>query len=228
MSFARMRAAIAPLSPRIYAHPFNQALARGSLPRPSFRFFLQQDALYLADFAKALRITAARFNDAHYTRQFNKLAFDALDTQRKLHFNYLSRRGTEHFFQPRLFSVNKIPAVTHYTDHLFHTVQQGSLEEAVACLAPCYWIYNDLGRTMAQSQANPDHPYHTWIASYSSPEFTRSTQFMIQTVETLDKAVKCPRRREQMIAAFVRSSECEVGFWDSVIPSLQPSRRLHP
>jgi len=38
----------------IIQHPFNEELAQGTLPREKFAFYMQQDALYLADFARAL------------------------------------------------------------------------------------------------------------------------------------------------------------------------------
>jgi thiaminase/transcriptional activator TenA len=44
----------------LHAHPFVTELARGVLPLEKFRFFLEQDVLYLPDFARCIAMGAAK------------------------------------------------------------------------------------------------------------------------------------------------------------------------
>ena len=47
----------------IHEHPFVAGLGEGSLPRQVFDGYLTQDALYLADYARAMGMLAARATD---------------------------------------------------------------------------------------------------------------------------------------------------------------------
>ena len=44
----------------LHAHPFLSELARGALPLEKFRFFLEQDIMYLPDFARCIAMGAAK------------------------------------------------------------------------------------------------------------------------------------------------------------------------
>src|SRR4249919_267505 len=44
----------------LHAHPFLSELARGVLPLEKFRFFLEQDIMYLPDFARCIAMGAAK------------------------------------------------------------------------------------------------------------------------------------------------------------------------
>src|ERR1700730_19372507 len=59
----------------LHAHPFLGELARGTLPLDRFRFFLEQDLLYLPAFAKCMAMGAAKSaTDAElefFTRQLD-------------------------------------------------------------------------------------------------------------------------------------------------------------
>jgi thiaminase/transcriptional activator TenA len=51
---------VAPLRSAILAQPFLRELADGSLPIASFKHYIVQDSLYLAEYARVLAIAAAR------------------------------------------------------------------------------------------------------------------------------------------------------------------------
>jgi thiaminase/transcriptional activator TenA len=51
-----------PLRQAILAQPFLSELADGTLPADSFRHYILQDSLYLAEYARVLALAAARTN----------------------------------------------------------------------------------------------------------------------------------------------------------------------
>ena len=60
MSFSESAwSAIDPIYQSILEHPFNQELAKGTLTKKRFQFYMKQDSLYLIDFARALAIAAS-------------------------------------------------------------------------------------------------------------------------------------------------------------------------
>ena len=54
--------------------PFNTELAAGILAPERFRFYITQDALYLAEYARVLAIAAAKAPDAATVRWFAQAA----------------------------------------------------------------------------------------------------------------------------------------------------------
>ena len=69
MGFAEeLRRAAAPILEAILEHPYLNELASGTLPREIFRFYVQQDWLYLQEFTRTAAMTAARCPDVKEMR----------------------------------------------------------------------------------------------------------------------------------------------------------------
>lgn len=210
MLFDAMQDRVKDILPKIITLPFNQELAAGSLPREKFSFYLQQDALYLADFTRALSLTAARLSHTPHSQQFLRFATEAIQAERELHQKHLSKYQT----QP-LSSHEQSPACFMYTNFLIKTASTAAAEEAVASLLPCFWVYREVGKYMAQEvQQATNHPYYDWITLYSGEQFDHSVNAAItitnELVQLASNAVK-----EKMTAAFFRSTQLEWLFWDS-------------
>src|SRR5579863_9949443 len=75
---ARLRRAIHDL-------PFNRELAAGTLGRERFRFYIEQDAVYLDGFARTLTLAAARAPDTTLLEHFANAALVAIVVERALH-----------------------------------------------------------------------------------------------------------------------------------------------
>jgi len=58
---------------------FNKELVKGTLKKKSFEIYMQQDSLYLIDFAKALAITATKSPNTEHFSQLLYLADGALE-----------------------------------------------------------------------------------------------------------------------------------------------------
>src|SRR5437867_3440511 len=107
----------------IHQHPFNRELAQGNLPEEKFIYYLQQDALYLADYAKALAMTAARLTSQDHAKQFLLFSLNAVHAESDLHRSYLADRA------PSL--VEQSPACFMYTSYLYKMATTAAVEEAV-------------------------------------------------------------------------------------------------
>lgn len=197
---------------KIQSHPFNAELAKGLLPQKKFIFYLLQDALYLADFSRALALTSARLPNNTHMQQFMQFALDAIIAERDLHFSYIQA------YQLKTNTIinteaEQSPSCFMYTNYLLKMANMSSIEEAVSSLLPCFFIYNEVGKKIAAEQSL-NNPYHDWIALYSSVSFERSVQLAITITNEL--ASSCSERtRDKMVAAFVRSTQLEWMFWDS-------------
>lgn len=190
---------------RILAHPFNTALASGTLDRHRFVHYMQQDWLYLIDFGRALALIAGRIDAEQEVLRFVNFAYGAIAAERELHQHYFDR-----------FEVTapeaKNPACFTYTHFLRATAALDPLETAVAAVLPCFWIYREVGHHIA-AQTVQDNPYQKWIDTYSDPEFSDLVDQAIQVYNQLAEGTTRPRR-QAMERAFRESTILEWHFWD--------------
>lgn len=195
-----------PIYKQIIAHPFNQELMNGTLAIEKFKQYIFQDSLYLADFARALSLVAARANEVEHVLQFAKFAEGAIVVERALHSHYFSVFNIEHQGQ-------KSPACFAYTHYLLSTCGLKNLEEAVAALLPCFWIYKEVGDHILAHQRRPN-TYQQWIDTYASPEFAELVEQIKLICDELGQAAS-PDLRHRMRDAYLNAARLEWLFWDS-------------
>jgi len=198
---------IAPIYGAIIAHPFNRELAQGTLSRERFEFYIQQDALYLADFGRALAIMSGRSRSVETALDFVRFAEGAVVVERALHASYFELFGIR---EP---TAVPCPACFAYTNYLIATTATRSYEEGAAALLPCFWIYREVGKHIHR-EAAPDNPYQKWIDTYASDDFDRIVERAIAIVEALAQETS-EQGRTGMRQAFVTSSRLEWLFWDA-------------
>lgn len=184
---------------------FNLALSQGTLPKHKFIFYMVQDALYLADYARALALTAGRLPDSAEVQEFIQFALEAINEERLLHSLYLPAYQSLHEQNPSCFL---------YTNYLLRMAALSPVEEAVASLLPCFYIYHAVGKKMA-AQSHKNNPYQEWIDLYSSTAFETSVQKAIACTNKLGNQAT-EKQKEAMIKAFMRATQLEWQFWESM------------
>jgi thiaminase/transcriptional activator TenA len=193
----------------IHALPFNTELAAGSLPRDRFQTYIVQDALYLAQFSRALAIAAAKAPDTETMQSFAQSALGAVAVEQGLHRQYLRDFGVD---PADIASTEPSPDCLAYTNFLIAVAYHAPWEVLVAALLPCFWIYWDVGCAIARKAA-PENPYRAWIATYADERFGDAVQRVIGTTNRAAAATTAATRAE-MLAAFVRACQYEWLFWD--------------
>jgi thiaminase/transcriptional activator TenA len=200
---------IAPVYKAILAHPFIGELTDGSLSRESFVFYMQQDALYLQDFSRALALAGVRSPEIADMQAFFNFASEVVIVERALHEGYFEE------FDVKL-DVGRAPACFAYSQFLLATATTGSYPEAVAALLPCFWIYRDVGNEIyKRAKGNlATNPYARWIETYSGDEFDAAVTRAIGITEAIaTQASEADRGRMRRV--FELSSRLEWMFWDS-------------
>ncbi|MFV9927060.1 MAG: hypothetical protein AB8V23_04640 [Candidatus Midichloria sp.] len=63
---------------------------------------------------------------------------------------------------------------------LLYVCSNEPVEVATAAVLPCFWVYNEVGLSIAR-YASADNPYARWIESYSSllPRLKKLTIYLI-------------------------------------------------
>ncbi|GAB2524726.1 bifunctional hydroxymethylpyrimidine kinase/phosphomethylpyrimidine kinase [Microbacterium petrolearium] len=188
---------IAELRARIDALPFVRSLADGTLAADTFRWYLAEDAAYLAEYATHLARAAElapRTSDAAFWRAGSVAAREEAE---RLHLRWTAA------------TADAAPATRAYLDHLARSADRG-YEVLIAALLPCYWIYADIGRRMPSP--DPAHPYAAWVQAYADPSFAAATRRATATVECAARAAD-PVTLVDMREAFVTSAQHEHAFF---------------
>ena len=195
-----------PIYDKIENHPFNQQLKAGTLPVEKFKFYIYQDSLYLADFARALATAGTRSGTSRELLGFLEFAQNAILVERALHISYFNEYQIE-------YKTGKAPGCFAYTNYLLTVSAFESYEVAVAALLPCFWIYKKVGDYIYANQTKPNK-YQNWIDAYAGEEFAVSVNKALDICNDLAENAS-EKTRQKMSEAHLTASKLEYVFWDS-------------
>lgn len=201
---------IAPIYGAILDHPFIRELAGGTLSTERFRFYMVQDALYLAAFSRVLSLIADGAPDGDTTARFEEYARTALIVEQALHETFFERFGIAGEAAARS---EMTPTCLAYTGWLLATAHEQPFAVSVAAVQPCFRIYWEVGRHI-QAGAASDNPYQLWIDTYGDESFGEAVRAVMATADRAAESA-APEVRDAMLRAFRRASRLEWMFWDS-------------
>jgi thiaminase/transcriptional activator TenA len=195
---------------------FLRLLGAGTLPLDAFRRYLEQDSLYLGGYVKSLSLLAAHAPNPIAGAFWASAAASAMD-EAASHEEMLTGGA----LPASTRTPEPSPACLAYTSYLTATAATEPYPVAAAAVLPCFWIYADVGRSLAGAaraalDRDPDHPYARWVSAYDAPEFHTIVDAARTFVDDA-AAAATTIQREQMIDAFVVASRYELMFWDSAL-----------
>ncbi|MEW6583917.1 MAG: TenA family protein [Actinomycetota bacterium] len=211
---------IAPVHRRILGHPFVRGLTDGTLPGDAFARYVVQDALFLADYARALALCGARAPGRADVDMFCRHASEAVAVENALHDRLLGELGVS---PEDMGAASPSPTCLAYTSFLLSSCALADWPEAVGAVLPCYWIYWEVGKELARA-GSPDPRYAAWIATYGGEEFGDAARAAIGAADrALTDAGPAARRRAH--ARALTAARLEWRFWDA---ALRDERWLPP
>ena len=191
---------------QIKEHPFIVKLMDGSLPNDIFRFYINQDALYLSEYKNVLAILGSKCQDENDTQFFLDSATGIINVENVLHQKFLKNN-----------EINNEPSPTCelYTSYLSRIVNTKSIEEGIAAVLPCFTIYKEVGDYIKENQTNiKDNPFQNWIDTYGGEDFAKSVKSAIH-IANLHAENANKNTLNKMNVAFEKASKLEWMFWDS-------------
>lgn len=217
---------------------FLHRLGDGTLPAAAFRRYIEQDAVYLRGYAKALALLATRAPDADAAVFWASASASAITVEAQLHRQLLT--GDSDSLPPLDGSANTEPreelppaepTCLGYLSYLIATAATEPYPVGAAAVLPCFWIYADVGgrlstRAEATLVADPDHPYARWVAAYGDPAFREQSD---RARDLVDRAAAQAslEQRAAMQNAFEIATRYELAFWDTALYP-QPWSGGHP
>jgi len=193
-----------------FEHPFVQGIGKGTLDLEKFKFWVRQDYVFLAEYARLLGLAVARARDLATMTEFGDFLQSTLRVEMDLHRSYAAEFGIS---LEELEREEKAPTTQGYTDFLVRTASTGDFAELVAALLPCMWGFCDLGRRLLE-QGRPDEPrYARFVEMYSSPEFAELAQWCRDLLDGLAEGLP-EADLARLERAFLTSSRYEYLFWE--------------
>lgn len=200
----RVVAETAPVFEAILAQPFLQELAAGTLSEDRFVRYMQQDALYLAEYARVLTLLASKAETGEDLIAVADFGKGAILVERQLHEQFLAQFAAGP-------ATEMGAACMAYTSFLTARVATRPLGVGLAAVLPCFKIYTDVGHRLLATAAKPNK-YQAWLDTYAAPEFEALTE---QSCALADKAYAAAGAAEQaeMVATYHNGARMEAWFW---------------
>ncbi|WP_294644591.1 bifunctional hydroxymethylpyrimidine kinase/phosphomethylpyrimidine kinase [uncultured Rothia sp.] len=190
--------------------PFVRALGDGTLDEDLFSFYLDQDALYLRDYSRALATLSARADTAEAQVHWAAGAHEAIAAESQLHEGWLANRA-------RLGGPS--PITMGYTNFLRAFAAGDDYVVGAAAILPCYWLYEEVGAVLS-SQNHADHPYAEWLSLYGGEEFAADVARSLAEVERAFEAAS-PAQRVRAARAYLSACVYEREFFDQAHRALR-------
>lgn len=190
--------------------PFVRALGDGTLDEDLFAFYLDQDALYLRDYSRALATLSARADTAEAQVHWAAGAHEAIAAESQLHEGWLANRA-------RLGGPS--PITMGYTNFLRASAAGDDYVVGAAAILPCYWLYEEVGAVLS-SQNHADHPYAEWLSMYGGEEFAAEVARSLAEVERAFETAS-PAQRVRAARAYLSACVYEREFFDQAHRALR-------
>ena len=196
---------IAPIKKAIDQGQFVRGLGDGSLSQDKFNYYMVQDALYLAAYAKVLAGLATFAHDPDDLVFWAEASANSIKVERELHASHVDVMA----------AATPSPTCRAYSDFLAAQLASGEYGIVAAAVLPCFWIYQVEGTELLDTAGDLEkHPYGDWIGMYANPVFAEETKIVRGIVDRAAEGV-LELQRQRMRDAFVQASRYEWMFWDA-------------
>jgi thiaminase/transcriptional activator TenA len=193
-------------------HEFVHGLSRGSLAPAAFRYYLEQDYLFLIHFARAYALAAFKADTLDDMRAATETMRIILDVEMKLHVKYCEGWGLT---EQAMAALPEDKANMAYTRFVIERGLAGDALDLHTALAPCVIGYGVIG-TALNTDADTlraGNPYADWIAMYAGAEYQGIVRAAIERLDRLWARRGNEARYAPLLDTFRAACRLESGFW---------------
>jgi thiaminase/transcriptional activator TenA len=189
----------------IVNHPFNVELMNGTLNIESFKFYIQQYALFLDDYIRTTLTIASRIEDHNDVIPLAKVAQGSIAVNKFLCDHYFTIYGIRR--------EKKSPVCFNFTNFLL-SISYSNTYEAIMALYSCMFIYKTVTDNM-KSGFKENNRYKDWFDFYSGGLMKYGCATLENIVDGYCKKVGV-NKRSRMLELFRISAQFELDFWNSI------------
>lgn len=192
-------------------HPFVLGIQNGTLDKAKFRFYMIQDYLYLADYAKAFAVGVAKAKTLETANLFAKY-ISVMNGELDVHSGYLARMNVT---QEEIDSTPRSLDNLSYTSYMLRVAYEEGEAEILTAILACAYSYEVIARNIAKN--NPDSVndkfYGDWIRGYLSSGYADENVILLNTLNRLTENY-AENQIQHLIDIFTACSRYELAFWE--------------
>ncbi len=193
-------------------HDFVNRIGDGTLPIESFRYYLEQDYVFLIHFCRSWALAAYKSDRVSDMEWATEILHSTLNTEMQLHIEFCENYGVS---QSDLESVKEHSSNLAYTRFVLERGLAGDILDLYVALCPCVVGYAEIGNRLALEfdSSLSTNPYRKWIEMYSSEEYQTLAIKTIGKLEQLSQERGGNSRVQQLIEVFRKATLLEESFW---------------
>jgi thiaminase/transcriptional activator TenA len=194
-------------------HGFVAGLADGTVPRPAYLRYLQQDYLFLIQFARAWALATTKAETLVEMRACAATVQALIGTEIQLHVQTCAAEGIS---EAELFTAEEALETIAYTRFVLDSGYSGDLLDLLAALAPCVLGYGEIGARLGTETG--DTVYQDWITSYAGSAYQDTCHAVGALIDgvvarRLGPDPEASPRWPDLCVRFATATRLELGFW---------------
>jgi thiaminase/transcriptional activator TenA len=208
----KLKAAVRPDWDAYTRHPFVEQLAAGTLPLAAFRLYLEQDYLFLIQFARAHALAVYKARDLTAMRAQARVISGILDTEMSVHVRFSAKWGVS---EAEMAAAAEARETVAYTRFVLDEGMRGDLLDLLVTLAPCTVGYAEIAKRLshipgAMAESNP---YRDWISDYAGDGYQAVASAARDELDRLAGKLMTPSRFDDLAGLFAAACRLETDFW---------------
>lgn len=208
----KLKAAARPDWDAYTRHAFVEQLAAGTLPLAAFRRYLEQDYLFLIQFARAHALAVYKARDLQAMQAQAQVLSGILATEMSLHVRFCAKWGVT---EATLQALPEARATVAYTRFVLDEGMRGDLLDLLVTLAPCTVGYAEIAKRLSHipGALAETNPYRDWIADYAGDGYQAVASAARDELDRLAARLMTPARFEDLAGLFAAACRLEADFW---------------
>lgn len=189
---------------------FVAAMADASLPLECFRFYIEQNLIYLPAYARVLGFGAARSTTlaelGRFSGSIRQIVDVEIETNQRLRDRIIEAGAAD-----RGGAEEAAPACLAYTSHLLATAATGDALDIMAVTLPCAWSYHEIAVRYPDPVPHP--VYSEWLAFFASADYRAYLTELLTTLDGIAGDVDASRL-DRLQRHFRAGARLEHEFWE--------------
>ena len=141
----------------------------GNLPLKVFLKYLEQNALYLKNYADVLSDLALKTSnreESDFLRKSSKEATALVEYTKEL-YEQIGKKKFPTIIKPCMEN-------SEYIQFESNLVRNSSFSIGLASVYPCFWVYGEIGKAIQAKAILIENPYHSWLEGLGDPQYLKT------------------------------------------------------
>ena len=189
---------------RIKKHNFIQQMIEGNLDTNIFKEYILQDIMYCELFNSCMKKLGEKLDIDEYKKKLFEFSQSKSST--------IMREQYKNDFG-EISNIQKNKTCEKYTKLILDSVDSCSIQEGLASMLACYWIYYEVGIFIRDNQIKKENnKYQNWINNYGNPNYGKKVECYKNIYDYY--ANLNPEKKENMTKIFIQCAQYEYDFFD--------------